>query len=68
MRRVLKVGVLVFSLVAPLAGCVVREHPTACSPAATQIAYGCAWIQPYTDVHGHYHAAHWRCPGTTDAY
>jgi hypothetical protein len=67
MRRFLKAGVLAFLLAAPLAGCFVKERTVACPPS-TQVAYGCVWVQAYSDVHGRVHPAHWRCPGTVDAY
>jgi hypothetical protein len=62
-------GALLFLLVMPpLAGCYVKERTVACPPAATQVATGCVWVQDYRDGYGRVHAAHWRCPGTIDAY
>lgn len=72
MGRVLKGWLLAAVLMAPLAGCFVRDRTVACPPAApatTQVASsGCVWVQPYRDAYGHVHGAHWRCPGTIDAY
>jgi hypothetical protein len=55
-------------MAAPLAGCYVKERTVACPPCATQVANGCLWVQEYRDPQGHVHAAHYRCPGTIDAY
>jgi hypothetical protein len=70
MWRRLRGPVLTAFLLAPLAGCFVRERTVACPPATTQLATssGCVWVQEYRDQHGRVHAAHWRCPGTIDAY
>ena len=69
MRDFLKRAVLAMLLVAPLAGCFVRERTVACPPAtSSQVASGCVWVGDYRDAQGRVHAAHWRCPGTIDAY
>ena len=50
-----------------LGGCFVRERTVTCEP--TQVATsGCVWVQEYKDSQGRVHAAHYRCPGTIDAY
>jgi hypothetical protein len=69
MWRNLRRGVLTVLLMAPVAGCFVKERTVACPPATAQVASsGCVWVQPYRDSQGRVHAAHWRCPGTIDAY
>lgn len=69
MRRFLRFGVLAVLMSASLTACFVKERTVACPPAATtNVATGCLWVQEYRDSQGRVHAAHWRCPGTIDAY
>jgi hypothetical protein len=70
MWRVLRRQILAVLLLAPLAGCFVKEKEksVACQPATVQVASGCVWVQEYKDSQGRVHAAHYRCPGTIDAY
>ena len=70
-RNVGRRALAVLLLAGPLAGCLVRDRTVTCPPAAAtnQVASsGCVWVQPYRDAQGRTHAAHWRCPGTIDAY
>jgi hypothetical protein len=65
-RRLIGIGVLTTLLTAPLTGCFVRtkEQVVACN----QPTEGCVWVATYVDTRGKTHPAHWRCPGTVDAY
>ena len=73
MWRVLSRPMLAVLLMAPLSGCLVRDKTVTCQPATVQVASGqvasgCVWVQAYKDGQGRVHAAHYRCPGTIDAY
>jgi hypothetical protein len=68
MRGIWNRAVLAVLVVAPTASCYVHERTVACPPSTTQVASGCGWVQEYRDARGRVHAAHWRCPGTIDAY
>jgi hypothetical protein len=67
MRRILSIGALLATLTVALTSCFVREHDVQCVPSATAMQ-GCVWIGEYRDTNGRVHAAHYRCPGTVDAY
>jgi hypothetical protein len=70
MRRVLSLGALLALLTVSLTSCFVREKSVQCVPSTTNTASasGCVWVGEYKDAGGRVHAAHWRCPGTIDAY
>jgi hypothetical protein len=69
MRRLFGLGALLALLTVSLTSCFVRERTVQCVPQTTTAsASGCVWIGDYKDTTGRVHAAHWRCPGTVDAY
>jgi hypothetical protein len=67
MLRILNRWVFAAVLATSICGCVVRDRTVACPPTTT-VATGCVWVQSYRDSAGRIHAAHYRCPGTIDAY
>jgi hypothetical protein len=60
MRRLLKLGLLALTIGGSLTACVVHERVVA--RPATPCAGGYR-IEGHYDRYGHWHGAHWHCPG-----
>ena len=46
-----------------LSGCVVHEREVVRAPPRCP---GGVWIEGHYGPHGHWHPAHWRCPGVVE--
>ena len=58
-RRLSKLGLILPLAAVLLGGCVVAARPAAPCP-------GARWVEGHYDRAGHWHPAHWRCPGVVE--
>jgi hypothetical protein len=63
MRRLITALGLAFTLSAAVSGCVVREQRVAGRSRGCPGGY---WVEGHRGPHGHWHEAHWRCPGVVE--
>ena len=63
MKRLISALGLAVVLATAVSGCVVREQRVASGPGRCRGAY---WVEGHYGPRGHWHHAHWRCPGEVD--